>query len=180
MLTLRLQRAGSKNKPEFRIVLAQREAAANKKFVEILGNYNPRTKAFSIKDEARLKYWVEQHVAISPTLNNLLISKNLLNSSKLRAFNVPTKVKAKRAEEEAKAEAEAQAAAAAEAETAQADAGETAEASEAPQTAEEPATETPVETPEQPTEATEDSTTPEAEAPAEEAKTEEPAETPAE
>jgi small subunit ribosomal protein S16 len=166
MLTLRLQRAGSKNKPEFRIVLAQREAAANKKFVEILGNYNPRTKAFSIKDEARLKYWVEQHVAISPTLNNLLISKNLLNSSKLRAFNVPTKVKAKRAEEEAKAkaDAEAQAAAAAEAETAQADAAETTEES---------APEAPVETPEQPTEATE-------ETPAEEPKTEAPAETPAE
>ncbi len=155
MLTLRLQRAGSKNKPEFRIVLAQREAAANKKFVEILGNYNPRTKAFSIKDEARLKYWVEQHVAISPTLNNLLISKNLLNSSKLRAFNVPTKVKAKRAEEEAKAkaEAEAQAAAAAEAETAQSEAPTEEEAAEtteeaAPETsAEEPKTETPEETP---------------------------------
>lgn len=159
MLTLRLQRAGSKNKPEFRIVLAQREAAANKKFVEILGNYNPRTKAFSIKDEARLKYWVEQHVAISPTLNNLLISKNLLNSSKLRAFNVPTKVKAKRAEEEAKAkaEAEAQAAAAAEAETAQADAGET------PEQPTEATEETPAETKEQPAEATEETPAPEAE-----------------
>ncbi len=176
MLTLRLQRAGSKNKPEFRIVLAQREAAANKKFVEILGNYNPRTKAFSIKDEARLKYWVEQHVAISPTLNNLLVSKNLLNSSKLRAFNVPTKVKAKRAEEEAKAkaEAEAQAAAAAEAETAQAEAPAeeaTAETTENTETTETPA-ETPAETPEQPTEATE-------ETPAEQPKTEAPAETPA-
>lgn len=112
MLTLRLQRAGKKNKPEFRIVLAESTAAANKKFVEILGNYNPRTKEFAVKDEARLKYWVEQHVSISPTLNNLLISKNLLQADKKRAFLVPTKVKAKKAEEEAKAKAEAEAAAA--------------------------------------------------------------------
>jgi small subunit ribosomal protein S16 len=109
MLTLRLQRAGKKNKPEFRIVLAQKEAAASKKFLEILGNYNPRTKEFSVKDESRLKYWVEQHVQISPTLNNLLVSKNLISAPKQKAFLVPTKVKAKKAEAEVKAKAEADA-----------------------------------------------------------------------
>lgn len=124
MLTLRLQRAGKKNKPEFRIVLAQSTSAANKKFLEILGNYNPRTKEFRVKDESRLKYWVEQHVSISPTLNNLLISKNLLDSSKKRAFLVPTKVKAKKAEEEAKAKAEAEAKAEADAAAAAAPAPE--------------------------------------------------------
>lgn len=102
MLTLRLQRAGKKNKPEFRIVLAQKHAAANKKFLEVLGNYNPRTKEFVVKDESRLKYWVEQHVQISPTLNNLLISKNLLDAPKQKAFLVPTKAKTKKAEAVAK------------------------------------------------------------------------------
>jgi small subunit ribosomal protein S16 len=98
MLTLRLQRAGKKNKPEFRIVLAEKTAAVNKKFVEILGNYNPRTKEFIVKDEARLKYWVEQHVEISPTLNNLLVTKSFFDVPKQKAFNIPTKVKAKKAE----------------------------------------------------------------------------------
>lgn len=124
MLTLRLQRAGKKNKPEFRIVLAQSTSAANKKFLEILGNYNPRTKEFKVKDESRLKYWVEQHVSISPTLNNLLISKNLLEGSKKKSFLVPTKVKAKKADEEAKAKAEAEAKAEADAAAAAAPAPE--------------------------------------------------------
>lgn len=139
MLTLRLQRAGKKNKPEFRIVLAQKTAAANKKFVEILGNYNPRTKEFAVKDETRLKYWVEQHVEISPTLNNLLVTKNLIEAPKQKAFLVPTKVKAKKAEAETKAKEEAEAAKAAEAAAAAAPEA-TAEAS--PETpAEEPAPE---------------------------------------
>ncbi len=127
MLTLRLQRAGKKNKPEFRIILAESTAAANKKFIEILGNYNPRTKEFAVKDEARLKYWVEQHVSISPTLNNLLISKNLLQADKKRAFLIPTKVRAKKAEEEAKAKADAEAAAAAPVESVSEEVAETAE-----------------------------------------------------
>jgi ribosomal protein S16 len=135
MLTLRLQRAGKKNKPEFRIVLAQKTAATSKKFLEILGNYNPRTKEFAVKDESRLKYWVEQHVQISPTLNNLLISKNLLDAPKQKAFLVPTKAKTKKLEAEAKAKADAEAAATAAAEPAPASeepAAETPAAEEAP------------------------------------------------
>ncbi len=90
MLTIRLQRAGKKNKPEFRIVLAQKTAAVNKKFLEILGNYNPRTKEFKIKED-RLNYWTTQHVQFSPTVNNLLVSKNLSNAKKVRAFTTPKK-----------------------------------------------------------------------------------------
>jgi small subunit ribosomal protein S16 len=90
MLTIRLQRAGKKNSPEFRIVLAQKEAAANKKFVEVLGSYNPRSKAFQVKED-RLQYWVSQHVELSPTMHNLLVSKSLLDAKKVKAFSVPKK-----------------------------------------------------------------------------------------
>ncbi len=91
MLTIRLQRAGKKNKPEFRIVLAQKTAAAGKKFLEVLGNYNPRNKAFSVKNSDRLKYWIEQHVELSPTIRNLFISKEIISGKKVRAFSVPKK-----------------------------------------------------------------------------------------
>lgn len=144
MLTLRLQRSGKKNRPEFRVVLAQKTAAAGKKFLEVLGNYNPRTKDFVVKSEERLKYWIAQHVEISPTLHNLLVSKNLLDSKKTKAFGIPTKVKAKREEAEAKAKAEAEA-------KAQAEADAVAKASEesATMASEAPAESSP-ETPEQP------------------------------
>jgi len=90
MLTIRLQRAGKRNKPEFRIVLAEKEASATKKFTEVLGHYNPRTKDFAIKED-RLQYWISQHVALSPTAHNLLVTKNLLQASKVKAFSVPAK-----------------------------------------------------------------------------------------
>lgn len=105
MLIIRLQRTGKKNSPDFRIVLAQKTASAAKKFVEVLGSYNPVKKAFAVKSEERLKYWIAQHVEISPTVHNLLVSKNLLDAKKVRAFNTPKKPSSAEATEGKPAEA---------------------------------------------------------------------------
>jgi small subunit ribosomal protein S16 len=86
MLTIRLQRTGTKNKPSFRIVLAQAYRAAGKKAIEVLGHYNPKRKDFAIKDEQRLKYWISQHVSISPTVHNLLVEKKMLDAKKVKAW----------------------------------------------------------------------------------------------
>ncbi len=91
MLTIRLQRAGKKNRPEFRVVLAESTAAVNKKFVEILGNYNPSTKVLGVRNQERLTYWIGQHISMSPTVHNLLVTNNLLDAKKVRAFNTPKK-----------------------------------------------------------------------------------------
>ncbi len=90
MLTIRLQRAGKRNKPEFRIVLAEKESSASKKFAEILGHYNPRTKDFSIKEE-RLQYWISQRVELSATVHNLFVTKKLVSAPKVKAFSIPAK-----------------------------------------------------------------------------------------
>src|SRR6185503_11473056 len=86
MLTIRLQRTGTKNKPSFRIVLAQAYRAAGKKSLEVLGHYNPKRKEFAIKDQDRLNYWIGQHVSISPTVHNLLVEKKLLTEKKVKAW----------------------------------------------------------------------------------------------
>ncbi|MBX4186734.1 MAG: 30S ribosomal protein S16 [Candidatus Doudnabacteria bacterium] len=86
MLIIRLQRAGSRNKPSFRIVLAESYRAAGKKAIEVLGHYNPKRKDFAIKDEERLKYWLGQHVSVSPTVHNLLVEKKMLDSKKVKAW----------------------------------------------------------------------------------------------
>ncbi len=92
MLTIRLQRAGKKNKADFRIVLAEKTAASQKKFLEVLGAYNPHTKAIQIRNQDRLNYWVdEQHVDISATARNLLITKELIKGDKTKAFTIPKK-----------------------------------------------------------------------------------------
>ncbi|MBI4049481.1 MAG: 30S ribosomal protein S16 [Candidatus Doudnabacteria bacterium] len=86
MLIIRLQRTGTKNKPDFRIVLAESFRASNKKFLEVLGNYNPRTKNFGIKNQERLKYWLDQNVALSPSVHNLLVEKQLFAGKKVKAW----------------------------------------------------------------------------------------------
>lgn len=92
MLTIRLQRAGKKNKPEYRVILAEKTAAAQKKFTEILGNYNPHTKVLNIRNPERLNYWIkEQHVEVSPTAHNLLVTNKLIEGTKKKAFTFPKK-----------------------------------------------------------------------------------------
>lgn len=86
MLTIRLQRTGTKNKSSFRIVLAESYRSASKQALEVLGNYNPRQKTFAIKDQERLKYWLGKHVSLSPTIHNLFVDKKLVDSKKVKAW----------------------------------------------------------------------------------------------
>ena len=90
MLIIRLQRTGKKNQADFRIVLTEKAAPVKKKFLEVLGSYNPRKKYFQVKED-RLKYWLGQHVALSETLHNLLVTKGLVEGVKVKAFSIPKK-----------------------------------------------------------------------------------------
>jgi len=85
MLTIRLQRVGRKNQPVFRIVLAEKHRAAQKKAVETLGVYNPRNKEFTAKEE-RIKHWLGKHIQLSPTVHNLFVTKKLIDAKKVRAW----------------------------------------------------------------------------------------------
>ncbi len=111
MLMIRFQRIGRTNDPSFRIVLLEHARAARTgKIVEQLGNYNPRTKAFSI-DEARVQEWIGKGAQPTDTVRNLLITKGVLTGSKVDVF--PASGRKKMAEAAAKAVKEAEDAAAA-------------------------------------------------------------------
>ncbi len=107
MLTIRLQRTGRKNQANFRVVVAEKTAAVSKKFLEVLGSYNPHKKEFSLKNGERLQYWISQKVEFSPTVHNLLVEKGLLKAGKVKAFNVPKKTEAAENKADAAASAEA-------------------------------------------------------------------------
>ncbi|HMQ01743.1 MAG TPA: 30S ribosomal protein S16 [Candidatus Doudnabacteria bacterium] len=95
MLTIRLQRAGKRNTPQYKLVLAQRTAANQKQFVEMLGAYNPHTKELHIRSQDRLNYWMnEQHVPLSATVHNLFVTKEILKAEKTKAFTIPKKLPA--------------------------------------------------------------------------------------
>ena len=71
-------------------MLAEKAAPVQKKIQEVLGSYNPRKKYFKVNEE-RLKYWLSQNAAPSPTVQNLLITKGSMEGKKVKAFNVPKK-----------------------------------------------------------------------------------------
>lgn len=93
MLTIRLQRTGTKNRANFRIVLAEAHRAAGKKVLEVLGHYNPRSKDFGIKDKEKLNYWLSQKVQVSPSAHNLLVEKQIVTGKKVKAWQPKKKEK---------------------------------------------------------------------------------------
>ena len=60
MLAIRLRRAGSKNRPFYRVVVTESRSAREGRFVEVLGFYNPRTKpeTLTVKRD-RLEHWLK-------------------------------------------------------------------------------------------------------------------------
>jgi small subunit ribosomal protein S16 len=59
MVRLRLRKVGSKRQQSFRIVAAESEHPRDGRFLEIIGNYNPRTNPSTIVvDEARAYHWL--------------------------------------------------------------------------------------------------------------------------
>ena len=73
MLAIRLRRAGSKNRPFFRIVVTESKSAREGRFVEVVGHYNPRTKPETLEiDRARLTYWIQAGAQLSDTVRTLV------------------------------------------------------------------------------------------------------------
>ena len=66
MVRIRLRRIGAKKAPSYRIVVADKESPRDGRFLEIIGQYNPRTNPETvIVDESRALYWLK--VGAQPT-----------------------------------------------------------------------------------------------------------------
>ena len=98
MLTIRFSRIGKKNKPVYRIIISEKSKDPYGRALEILGFYNPHTKELKTKAE-RIKYWVSKGSSISPSVNNLLIEKNIIEGEKLKASKARKKKKGESSDE---------------------------------------------------------------------------------
>jgi small subunit ribosomal protein S16 len=68
-----MRRAGSKKRPFYRVVVAERRDPREGAFKEILGTYNPRTKPAKVEiDRERLAHWIKQGAQPSDTVRTLL------------------------------------------------------------------------------------------------------------
>ncbi len=60
MVRIRFRRIGLKGQPSYRIVAADKEAARDGRFLEILGFYNPRTNPSTVTiKEDRVYHWMK-------------------------------------------------------------------------------------------------------------------------
>src|ERR1035441_2981567 len=70
---IRLKRVGAKNKPAFRIVVADGRSPRDGKFIEELGTYLPRKKDTNFTmDLERVKYWVSKGAQPSETVASFI------------------------------------------------------------------------------------------------------------
>lgn len=73
MVVIRMRRAGSKNRPFYRIVVTESASARDGRFIEVLGHYDPRKKPEVVElDRARLEHWLKNGAQPSDTLRTLI------------------------------------------------------------------------------------------------------------
>ena len=73
MVRIRLRRMGSKKQPQYRIVVANREAARDGAFIEIIGLFNPRTEPETVQiQEERALHWMKVGALPSDAVARLL------------------------------------------------------------------------------------------------------------
>jgi len=93
MLKVRLQRVGKKNDPSFRVVVTEsRNATKSGKFLEVVGNYDPRKNLRQLKKD-RIKHWISVGAQVSDTVHNILITEKVITGKKINALPKKSPIK---------------------------------------------------------------------------------------
>jgi len=80
MLVIRLRRIGKKNKPTYRIVVAEHSFPVNGRFVADLGFYNPHSKNIGL-DKEKVVEWMKKGAKPSNSIAKLLEGEKIKHSS---------------------------------------------------------------------------------------------------
>jgi len=114
MLAIRFQRTGRNKQPFYRVVLSEKTKDTQGRHLEILGNYNPRSKEFNINTD-KIKYWISKGAQASASVFNLLVKQGILEGKKMKSVSISKarlakkqSAQVKEAENKAKAEAKKQ------------------------------------------------------------------------
>lgn len=103
MLTIKLSKLGKKNHKLFRVIITEKGRDPYGRALEVLGSYDQYKKNLQVKGE-RVNYWISKGAQMTPTVNNLMITNNIVEGDKI----VPKKkVKvSKKREDQLKAKAD--------------------------------------------------------------------------
>jgi small subunit ribosomal protein S16 len=78
MLRMRLRRVGKTKQPQYRVVIADQRAKRDGDFVEVVGQYNPRTRPSTLElKEDRVRHWLSQGAQPTETVHRLLHARGL-------------------------------------------------------------------------------------------------------
>ena len=83
MVKIRLRRVGTRNKPMYRVVVADHRAPRDGDFIEIIGHYNPMTdpETFVVDEEKALK-WLKHGAKPTDTVLRLLSKAGVMDKFK--------------------------------------------------------------------------------------------------
>ena len=83
MVKIRLRRVGAKNRPSYRLVIADSRAPRDGAFINIIGHYNPLTDPATvvINEEEALK-WLRQGAQPTSTVARLLSKAGIMEKVK--------------------------------------------------------------------------------------------------
>ncbi|HEC94129.1 MAG TPA: 30S ribosomal protein S16 [Candidatus Kaiserbacteria bacterium] len=99
MLMIRFQRIGRKNDAAFRIVVTEKTSGPKSgKHVDLIGSYNPKTKAVSIDAQSAQK-WISQGAQVSPSVHNLFVKEGIISSKKINVLPKKSPILKESAEE---------------------------------------------------------------------------------
>ena len=87
MVRIRLRRVGLRHQPTYRVVVADKEAPRDGRFLEVIGIYNPRTEPFTLEvKEDRVYHWMSNGAQPSESLEKLFKSTGIMERfSRLKA-----------------------------------------------------------------------------------------------
>ena len=83
MVKIRLRRVGAKDKPSYRLVVADSRAPRDGAFINIIGHYNPLTDPETVViDEEKALHWLRQGAQPTDTVARLLAKAGIMEKFK--------------------------------------------------------------------------------------------------
>ena len=72
-VAIRLRREGNRNSPYYKVVVADKRSPRDGKFIEIIGNYDPKKTGTNYKiDVERVDHWVKNGAQMSDTVRSIV------------------------------------------------------------------------------------------------------------
>lgn len=107
MVVIRLTRVGKKNSPAYRVVVAEKRRAVKRKFIEVIGHYNPIEKPKQVvifRDRAL--FWLKAGAQPSDTVRNLMADLDIIDKKEKANIKYARDKKKKELKAEAEAKSE--------------------------------------------------------------------------